>query len=302
MRTTAQIIVIFVVLLGFGFAKYQHEDRLSRDMVSHKLIQPPLREGTSLQLGQTGAAVALGGLRSLIASIWNFRAFLYFEELNWIKVEEAYEIATTLQPQTTYYWETGAWQLHTNASSHYRELDDISPYRRRSMQRRYIEKGSSFLELGIKQNPDNWKLHRGLSRIWTDYHKLPDIERALKHFDNTLKCESLPDFRRNQIQRFKYYAMTRLDSIQDDAYRYGCEIYRESTDNHLPKLACTLFALQNALNIGQENRISDEELFPDSQKQLNWLKSYKKAAAQGYPMNGVESKIRQLETKSLFKL
>jgi len=108
MRTIAQIIVIFVVLLGFGFAKYRYEDRLSRDMVNSKLIQPPLREGTSLQLGQTGAAVALGGLRSLVASIWNFRAFLYFEELNWIKVEEAYEIATTLQPQTTYYWETGA--------------------------------------------------------------------------------------------------------------------------------------------------------------------------------------------------
>ena len=168
MRTTVQIVVIFFVLLSFGFAKYRYEDKLSRDMVSLKLIQPPLREGTSLQLGQTGAAVALGGLRSLVAAIWNFRAFLHFEKLDWIKVEETYEIITTLQPQTTYYWDTGAWQLHTNASSYYKEKEDLSPLRQRSMQKRYLEKGSSFLELGIIENPDNWKLHRELSRVWTD--------------------------------------------------------------------------------------------------------------------------------------
>ena len=36
------------------------------------------------------------------------------------------------------------------------------------MRKRYIEKGSSFLQLGIIENPDNWKLHRELSRVWTD--------------------------------------------------------------------------------------------------------------------------------------
>ncbi|MGB2402819.1 MAG: hypothetical protein ACPIA7_05350 [Akkermansiaceae bacterium] len=302
MRTTVQIIVILMVLLGFGYAKYPYEHRLSRDMVSHKLIQPPMREGTSLQLGQTGAAVALGGLRSLVAAIWNFRAFLYFEELNWIKVEEAYEVATTLQPQTSYYWETGGWHLHTNASSHYREKTDLSPFRRKSMQRRYIEKGSSFLELGVKNNPDNWKLHRELSRIWTDHHKLPDIERALKHFDNMLNCESLPDFRRNQMKRFKYYAMTRLDSMQEEAYRYGRSIFQESTDNHLPRLSCSLFALQNALDIPVNERIPDTKLFPDAESQLKWLKHYVGQESIGYPMNGVVLKIRELETKSLFKL
>ncbi len=302
MRTFVQIIVIFVVLLIFGFAKYQHEDRLSRDMIDLKLIQPPLREGTSLQLGQTGAAVALGGLRSLVAAIWNFRAFLHFENLDWLKVEEAYEVATTLQPQTTYYWETGAWQLHTNASSYYKEKEELSPYRRRSMQKRYLEKGSSVLELGIIYNPESWKLHRSLSRIWSDYHKLPDLERAIKHFDNTLKCKSLPESKYTQIQRFKYYAMTRLSTIQEETYRYGCQLFNATTDNQLPKLSCTLFALQNALNIPQKERISDDELFPDSEQQLSWLKNYIKHKKQGYPMNGVELKIQQLETKALFKL
>ena len=302
MRTTVQIVVIFFVLLSFGFAKYRYEDKLSRDMVSLKLIQPPLREGTSLQLGQTGAAVALGGLRSLVAAIWNFRAFLHFEELDWIKVEEAYEIITTLQPQTTYYWDTGAWQLHTNASSYFREKEDLSPLRQRSMRKRYIEKGSSFLQLGVIENPDNWKLHQELSRVWTDFHKLPDIERSMKHFDDALNCESMPEFRRPQIQRFKYYAMTRLKSLQKEAYSYGYDLFKESDDNHLPKLSCTLFALQNSLNIAENERIPDSELFPNSQKQLVWLKSYIKGEKMGYPMDGVSLKIQQLKTSELFKL
>ncbi len=301
MRTTIQIVVIFFVLLSFGFAKYRYEDKLSRDMVSLKLIQPPLREGTSLQLGQTGAAVALGGLRSLVAAIWNFRAFLHFEKLDWIKVEETYEIITTLQPQTTYYWDTGAWQLHTNASSYYKEKEDLSPLRRRSMQKRYLEKGSSFLELGLIENPDNWKLHRELSRVWSEFHKLPDIERAMKHFDDTLKCDSLPEFKRPHIQRFKYYAMTRLQSLQQEAYRYGYDLFKESPDNHLPKLSCTLFALQNSLDIPQNERIPDSELFPSSQRQLEWLKNYIIHEKQGYPMDGVRLKIQQLGTSELFK-
>ena len=89
MRVVFQLVVILCVLLGFGVAKLRFEDKLSQDMVEQKLIQPPLKEGTSLRLGQTGAAVALGGLRSLVASIWNLRAFVHFEDLNWLKLEES---------------------------------------------------------------------------------------------------------------------------------------------------------------------------------------------------------------------
>ncbi len=301
MRIIIQIAVIFLVLVSFGFAKFRYEDQLSREMVSLKLIQPPLKEGTSLQLGQTGAAVALGGLRSLVAAIWNFRAFLYFEEQNWIKVEEAYEVTTTLQPQTTYYWDTGAWHMHTNASVYFKEKEDLSPLRRRSMQKRYIDKGSAFLELGTLQNPDNWKLHLALARVWSDYHKMPDIKRALKHFDNTLACKSLPEYRRKQMERFKYYAMTRLESIWQEAYYYGRALFEDSEDNHLPKTVCTLFALQNALHIPDNERIPDNALFPDQQKQLAWLKTYINHEKQGYPMDGVRWKIEQLERNQLFK-
>ena len=95
--------------------------------------------------------------------------------------------------------------------------------------------------------------------------------------------------------------MTRLKSLEKEAYSYGYDLFKESADNHLPKLSCTLFALQNSLNIAQNERIPDSELFPSSQKQLEWLKNYIIHEKQGYPMDGVRLKIQQLETSELFK-
>lgn len=301
MRTLFQILVILIVLLGFGAAKLGFEDRLNQDMVNQKLLQPPLKEGTSLQLGQTGAAVALGGLRSLVASIWNFRAYLHFEDLNWIKVEESYEIITTLQPQTTHYWNTGAWHLHTNASGYYRDNEDITPFRRASMRSLYINKGAAFLEEGVRQNPDNWKLHYELARMWSDHHKIPDLERAVQHFTNTLKCETLPEYKRSQMRRFMFYNMTRVEGREQEAYDLGRGLFDESPDNHLPKLVCGLFALQNSLNIPETARIPDLKLFPSEALQLTWLKVYLNHENQDYPMDGVRAKINELEARLLFQ-
>ena len=297
MRVVFQLVVILCVLLGFGVAKLRFEDKLSQDMVEQKLIQPPLKEGTSLRLGQTGAAVALGGLRSLVASIWNLRAFVHFEDLNWLKLEESYEVITTLQPQTTHYWETGAWHLHTNASVYFQEQKDLSPYRRSAMRKKYINKGSAFLEEGARQNPENWKLHYALARLWSNVHKLPDLERALLHYENTLACESVPSYKRTLLRRFTFYTMTRVTERQQDAYTLGVELYKESDRNHTPNLVCCLFSLQNVLDIPEAKRIPEAKLFPNQQMELVWLKNYLAHRAHKYPMDGVRAKIAELELK-----
>lgn len=297
MRIFLQIIVILAVLISFGAAKLRFEDKLGQDMVEQQLIQPPLKDGTNLQLGQTGAAVALGGLRSLVASIWNLRAFLHFENLDWFKLEQSYEVITTLQPQTTHYWDTGAWHLHTNASVYFKENKDLSPFRRSAMRKKYINKGSAFLEDGIRQNPDNWKLHNSLARLWSDYHKLPDLERALKHYEDTLACESLPSYKRNQLRRFTFYTMTRVEDRERDAYKLGLSLYNESDRNHTPNLVCCLFALQNAIDLPEADRIPDSKLFPNEKTELAWLKNYFAHRGHDYPMDGVRAKISELELK-----
>lgn len=287
MRNIFQIFIVLILLIGFGAAKLEFEAGLSQTMVEQKLIQPALKKGTSLQLGQTGAAVALGGLRSLVASIWSLRAFHHFENLNWIKLEESYDVVTTLQPQTVLYWKTGAWHLHTNASVHYNENEELSPMRRSQMRQKYIQKGSSFLETGITQNPDQWILHLELARLWSDPYKKPDLPRAIQHYKDTLACESLPEFQQAKFQRFLFYVMSRSTDHSSEAYQLGVTLFKQSR-NRTPNLACCLFALQNSLEINPSQRISEKELFSNDSAKLEWLKNYWDQRDLGYPMNGVK--------------
>lgn len=297
MRIVFQLLVILCVLIAFGAAKLRFEDNLNQEMVENRLIQPPLKEGTSIKLGQTSAAVALGGLRSLIAAMWNLRAFLHFENLDWIKLEESYKVITTLQPQTTHYWDTGAWHLHTNASVYYKENKDLSSLRRRALQKQYIDKGAAFLEEGVKQNPQNWKLHLSLARVWSDRHKLPDLPRAIRHYDDALATKTMPEYKRRQYQRFRFYTMARVPEMQAEALKEGTKLFKESPQNHLPNLVCSLFALQNAVGIPQSERIPDNQLFPSKRNQYMWLRNYWANRRDDFPMNGVEEKLRQLEKK-----
>jgi len=295
MRTAFQILVILTTLVGFGVGKLHFENQLNHDMVAQRLIQPPLAEGTSLELGQTGAAVALGGLRSLVAAIWNLRAFLYFEDLDWIKLEQSYKVITTLQPQNIYYWKTGAWHLHTNAAVYYKENPELSPFRRNALQKQYIQKGSEFLEDGVRHNPDSWELHSLLAQLWSDPFKYPDLERAVRHYDDTLACDTLPDYRRSMFERFRFYTMTRIPSQRAKALKEGIKLYHKSPQNRTPSLVNYIFALQNALDIPADQRIPDNQLYPSPEIQLQWLKNLWKRRNQNYPMNGVRAKIDELE-------
>jgi len=298
MRFPLQILVITGTLIGFGAAKLHFEDRLNQDMVEQQLLQPPIKEGTSLQLGQTGWVVALGGLRSLVAAVWNMRAFLNFENLEWIKLEQNYHVITSLQPQNIHYWETGAWNLHTNASVYYNENPELSPLRRQAMRKLYIKKGSEFLEEGVRENPDSWKLHSALARLWSDQYKFPDLDRSVDHFEDTLACKSLPDYRRKMFERFRFYAMCRIPDRQNEALDLGIELYNASTINRTPSLINYIFALQNALEIPEADRISETDLFPNKKQQLHWLKNLWNRRNQDYPMAGVRAKIEELEEEA----
>ena len=291
MHALRQTLVIILSLLLFGALKLHYEDNLSETMVEQRLLQPKLSSETRLEVGQISAAAMLGGMRSLIASIWNLRAYYHFENLDWLELEKNYELITTLQPHTTSYWTTGAWHLHTNASTYYTENEELSPIRQRSMRRLYINKGSDFLEEGVRQNPDDWKLHLALAELWSNPYREPDIPRAIKHYENVLKSEHIPDYARPTRERFYFYILTRSPEHSQQAYKLGKELYYKSKAHHRPNFSCCLFALQNKLQITADERINDSDLFPSNQLKRKWLNDYWRNQNKGYPMNGVKSSL-----------
>ncbi|MCU0753376.1 MAG: hypothetical protein MUC40_10220 [Akkermansiaceae bacterium] len=107
--------VLVVALLAFGAARMPFEAGLSRELRAAGLFPPPLEIGTRDKIGQTSSAVALGGLRTLVATFLNLRAFTFFTEQRWDDVAGTYGMIVDLAPRTRYYWETGSWHMAYNA-------------------------------------------------------------------------------------------------------------------------------------------------------------------------------------------
>ncbi|MGB0993831.1 MAG: hypothetical protein ACPG32_15355 [Akkermansiaceae bacterium] len=294
MHPFKQTVVIFAVLAAFGAAKLRFEHTLTADMRESQLLQPKLKTNLQAQVGQTSYAVALGGLRSAVAAFMNLKAFNHFDQLDWIKLEETYNTITELQPKGTYYWDTGAWHLHTNAAVYYQENEDLHPLRRYELHKQYVIKGSDLLEEGVKQNPDNWRLHVALAKVWSDYYKYPDLPRTIKHYEDAIACKSMPASLRKMYTRFLFYTMTRVPDRHEEALAMGRELFKDSR-NHLPNLVCCIYALQHTLNVPENQRIPDEKLFPNKSRELMYLKNFQKHQHLGYPMEGVGWKIELLE-------
>ena len=68
LRKTA---LAFLFLLVAGLVRIPIERPLGREMRATGLLAEPLDQKTSEAIGQTSAAIALGGLRSLVASVLN---------------------------------------------------------------------------------------------------------------------------------------------------------------------------------------------------------------------------------------
>jgi hypothetical protein len=111
--------IVAIALLVFGGLRLPFEARLSGELRAAGLFPPPLEIGTRDKIGQTSSAVALGGLRTLVATFFNLRAFTFFTEQRWADVGDTFETIVDLAPRTRYYWETGSWHQSYNAASYY---------------------------------------------------------------------------------------------------------------------------------------------------------------------------------------
>ncbi len=100
MKPSWKIAVLAVAVLAFGALRLPYEARLSGELRAAGLFPPPLEIGTRDKIGQTSSAVALGGLRTLVATFLNLRAFTFFSEQRWSDVEDTFNTIVDLAPRT----------------------------------------------------------------------------------------------------------------------------------------------------------------------------------------------------------
>lgn len=290
--------MLVVALLAFGAARMPFEAKLSGELRKAGLFPPPLEIGTREKIGQTSSAVALGGLRTLVATFLNLRAFTFFTEQRWDDVETTFETIVDLAPRTRYYWDTGSWHMAYNAASYYLNGSKLPPLRRREAWRSSIIKGRSFLERGIRNNPDDWSLHASLGFLLSDSNKFPAFRNTNETFAAAAEA-----YRKSAetgkalgyVRRAWLYSLARVEGRESEALALARSLYDAGTQNRTPTLLALLLVLEAHENPSMDVAKRAVALFGSPEKAYEALCGHWRRTRERFPVFGVAAALESLE-------
>lgn len=285
-RILKKLAVILLVLFLTGLARLPFEQDLADELRERGLIQAPIDLDTRDKLGQTTYAVALGGLRSLVAAMKNIAAHAHFSNQEWFELEEEFKTITTLQPTVRYYWETGSWHLAYNAYADYSDKPGIPEARRRLAQKDFLARGRRMLEEGVENNPGNWRLYQALGRLLTDPFKPKDYEAAASIYRAALALEDVPQ----QLHREYLYTLCRIPGREQEAWEQAQKVFSVPGNRKYPTTQSIFFTLQEKF-AGPADRLPLEDIFGTRRMALRNLCNYSRRKREGFPMFGVRKTI-----------
>lgn len=298
MKLWQKSVILSFALLAFGAVRMRFETGLTHALQAERLLPTELRIGTMEKIGQTSAVVALGGLRTLVATFLNLRAFTYFTEKRWNDVADTYDTIVDLAPHTRYYWDAGYWHMAYNAASYYAYGSDFSPVRRREAWRASIHKGRAFLERGIRNNPDDWVLHSDLGYLLSDPNKFPAFRNPDATFAAAADAYQKAADTGNAlgyVRRFHLYALARVAGREAQALVLARALYAEGVKNRTPTFLTLLLVLEAYENPEMDTAARAVELFGSPGKAYESLSGHWQRTSERFPVYGVAKAMAELE-------
>jgi tetratricopeptide (TPR) repeat protein len=290
--------VLGLAILAAGGLRMPFERQITDDLHQAGLLPPKLEQRTGEKIGQTFSAVSLGGLRTLVATFLNLRAFTFFTEQRWGEVGDTYEMIVDLAPRTRYYWDTGSWHQAYNAASHYLYESELPPLRRKANWRASILRGREFLERGIRNNPGDPILKNRLGTLLSDPNKIAAFgnpgeayEQAYEAYMAAASDDVAPGYSR----RFAFYSLARVPGRENDALKLLRDI--ESDGGRMPP---TIYGLSYTLryheNPSQPIMALIDSIFPSRDMAYKTLTSQWQRTRDRFPLFGVAEAIALLES------
>lgn len=298
MKPGWKIALLAVALLAFGAARLPFEAKLHGELRAEGLFPPPLEIGTRDKIGQTSSAVALGGLRTLVATFLNLRAFTFFTERRWDDVEGTFETIVDLAPRTRYYWETGAWHMAYNAASYYLNDSKLPALRRREAWRSSIHKGRSFLERGARNNPDDWSIQANLGFLLSDsnkFHAFREPNESFAAAAEAYRKAAETGKALGYVRRAWFYSLARVEGRETEALELARSLYAEGGQNRTPTLLVLLLVLEARENPEMDAAKRAVELFETPQKAYDALCGHWQRTRERFPVHGVAAALESLE-------
>ena len=291
--------VLAIAVLALGAVRMPFERALSEDLREAGLTPPVLDVKTSERIGQTFSAVSLGGLRTLVATFLNLRAFTYFTEQRWTDVEDTFDVIVDLAPRTRYYWDTASWHQAYNAASYYLYDSQLPALRRKEEWRASILKGREILERGIRNNPDDMELRKRLGFLLADSNKISAFGDISKTYEESYEAylSAMGKANDNGIaERFAIYSLARVPGREKEALA----MIRKIRAEHGP-VTTTLLSMFYVLSYHEDPSQPLDKLidtvFPTREMAYDVLGGLWLRARDRYPVYGVAQAIALLEAE-----
>ncbi|MGJ8642240.1 MAG: hypothetical protein ACSHX9_02435 [Luteolibacter sp.] len=290
-------IILGLSILGVGAARLPFERGLSEELTEAKLMPPKLEVETSERIGQTFSAVTLGGLRTLVATILNLRAFTFFTEQKWADVEETFNVIVDLAPQTPYYWDTGAWHQSYNAASFYLYESDQPPLRRELNWRASVLRGEEFLKRGLRNMPENFQLHRALGMLYIDSNKINAFGEPEEAYGKAYEVFiSAPGTGASggMNRRFALYSIARIPGREKEALALAEEIVT-TPGGRTATVLNLLYTLRYFVDQDQGVEELIDSIYPNRETAYELLARQWTRTSDRFPMHGIAKALSLLE-------
>jgi hypothetical protein len=289
--------MVCLALLVAGGIRMPLEGKFHEELGEAGLLPPKLEQTTGDKIGQTFSAVSLGGLRTLVATFLNLRAFTYFTEQRWGEVWETFQMIVDLAPRTRYYWDTGSWHQAYNAASHYLYESKLPPLRRKEEWRASILRGRDFLERGISNNPHDGVLIQRLGLLYSDANKITafgDTDQAFfasyKAYMAAQRTGNAPSY----VKRFALYSLARVSGKESEALALLWEIRKKDPYN-VPTMMALSYILQAHETPTQPTMDLVDSIFPNRKNAYDTLSVIWRRSRERFPVYGVASALALLE-------
>lgn len=222
-----RILVILAILVVFGFLRIPFESQTEQKLKDLGFRDWVPNMSAREQLTQASFIGAIGGFRSLIASIYDLRAHEAFRDKDWGSVERFRKVTTSLQPRFAKHWDLAAWDMAWNAYAYYRSKsefskDDLELWRIEKMiMPSYLEKGLSFAKEGAKWTPESYRLPMVIGDIYSQKYNNPKL--ASEWYFKSSQAKDAPTY----IYRAYATQLAKCVGMEEEAYEVVSNLYND---------------------------------------------------------------------------
>lgn len=293
-RRLGFFVLFAVAFLLFGFLMKWWTRQIAREETNRGLLTEIAAVPGNDTLARQLSLLGLGGLRSLSAEILGLDAVQAWSARDWNTLETRYHQMTTLCPLQTSYWVTGARHMAYNAAGDALSDDSLPSWEKARLARGWFHKGIRFLREGISFNPKSPLLHARIGDFLSDMNRRPDFAASAAAYRRAVELGAS-----DLYSRMEFYALCRIPGKEWEAWRLGCALFLAERHRQ-PSLLCCLFALQNRLDLPEEQRFSIPALFGNEERALRLLAPYLHNSLR-YPTDGVAAEIAALKKRLPFE-